>query len=184
MQQTQLEVPKNFLEILEERFLKNNHRHPQLSWEQVEQKLRDNLEKLKSIYAMELTGGEPDVLVFNSSSESLEFVDCSKESPSGRRSLCYDAAAWASRKANKPVSSVEKMALEMGVVVLNEQEYSALQRVEAFDTKTSSWVKTPLEIRNLGGALFGDYRYGKVFFYHNGAESYYAARGFRAKVVL
>lgn len=146
----------------------------------VKTKLEKNPSKLFSIHEMERTGGEPDVVLLTKKSSEIVFVDCCAESPSGRRSLCYDDEALRARKENKPKNSAVKMAHEMGVELLNEEEYGALQEVGDFDLKTSSWLKTPSDIRKKGGAIFGDKRYGRVFTYHNGAESYYAARGFRS----
>ncbi len=143
------------------------------------ERLKAQPEKLWSVGELERTGGEPDVVGHYKKTGELIFMDCSPESPEGRRSLCYDRQAWASRKENKPNSSVEDMARDMGIELLSEEQYRFLQSLGAVDTKTSSWITTPAAIRALGGALFGDYRYGQVFVYHNGAESYYAARGFR-----
>jgi hypothetical protein len=170
---------QELLEVLRERFERNMHRHPGIKWEAVMERLKAQPEKLWSVGEMERTGGEPDVVGHNKKTGELIFMDCSPESPAGRRSLCYDHQAWASRKENKPKSSVEDMARGMGIELLSEEQYRFLQSLGAVDTKTSSWISTPATIRALGGALFGDYRYGQVFVYHNGAESYYAARGFR-----
>lgn len=167
------------LKTLKARFEKNVHRHKGVEWGKVESKLKSKPEKMWSLHAMEETGGEPDVVVFDGKSSDYFFVDCSQESPKGRRSLCYDAEALESRKENKPADSAMEMATAMGVEVLTEQQYRDLQKVENFDAKTSNWVKTPDDVRKLGGAIFCDYRFGRVFVYHNGAESYYAARGFR-----
>jgi len=166
------------LELLKARFEKNMQRHKGIAWADVEARLADNTAALKSLAAMEETGGEPDVIRREKNGEVV-FCDYSAESPPGRRSVCYDPKALASRKQNKPRHSAIGMAAEMGIELLSEEEYRALQQLGEFDTKTSSWVKTPPDIRSLGGALFCDRRYGKVFVYHNGAESYYAARGFR-----
>ncbi len=173
------EEQKQLFEILKTRFSKNMHRHKGLDWTAVQARLEGNSEKLWSLNAMEQTGGEPDVVIIDKSSESFCFYDCSAESPKGRRSICYDGDALASRKEHKPENSAIEMAAEMGIEILNEEQYRTLQRVGHFDTKTSSWIETPSHIRKLGGALFCDYRYGTVFVYHNGAESYYGARGFR-----
>lgn len=173
-----------FLKLLKNRFDKNKHRHPNLDWQNIQTKLNSECEKLKSLFAMELSGGEPDVIEFSTKNNEFIFIDCSKESPIGRRSLCYDKEALASRKQHKPAGSAMEMAKKMGVDILTESEYRELQKFEKFDTKTSSWIQTPNEIRQLDGALFCDYRYETVFLYHNGAESYYAARGFRAKIVI
>lgn len=168
------------LKILKARFEKNMGRHEGIDWSEVEAKLEAKPEKLASLNEMEETGGEPDV-VGHDKGEYL-FYDCSPESPTGRRSLCYDPTALHSRKENKPKNSVIEMAADMGIELLTEEEYRALQELGEFDLKTSSWIKTPSEIRKLGGALFCDRRYDHVFTYHNGAESYYAARGFRASL--
>jgi len=167
------------LGTLEARFKKNKHRHKDVEWDKVQEKLEAHPGKLWSLYEMEQTGGEPDVTGYDKSTSSYIFVDCSAESPKGRRSLCYDRNALESRKENKPADNVLDMAEAMGIELLTEEAYRSLQQSEAFDTKTSSWVQTPADIRKLGGALFCDRRYDTVFLYHNGAESYYAARGFR-----
>src|SRR5215213_5748654 len=163
---------------LKARFEKNMHRHPGMKWAAVQAKLERNPNALKSLRAMEESGGEPDV-IGDDKSGHITFCDCAAESPAGRRSLCYDREALDSRKENKPQGSAVEMAAEMGIELLTEQQYRELQELGEFDTKTSSWVKTPADVRSLGGALFCDRRYGKVFVYHNGAQSYYAARGFR-----
>lgn len=167
------------LEILRLRFEKNMNRHKEVKWPEVQIKLEKSPEKLWSLNEMEETGGEPDVLEYNTEKNEFIFMDCAAESPKGRRSLCYDKKAWDSRKEFKPQSDAMSVAQEMGVEILNEDEYRQLQSTGKFDTKTSSWLRTPESVRNLGGAIFGDWRYGQVFIYHNGAESYYAARGFR-----
>jgi hypothetical protein len=167
------------LATLKTRFEKNMHRHPGMMWESVQKKLQGNPAKLGSLFEMERTGGEPDVVGQDAQTGELIFYDCAAESPKGRRSLCYDRAAWEARKEFKPASSAMEMAKEMGIEMLNETQYRELQHLEKFDQKTSSWLVTPPEIRKLGGAIFGDYRYATVFIYHNGAESYYGARGFR-----
>ena len=164
---------------LKTRFEKNTNRHKDIDWNKVEAKLKKNSGKLWSLDEMERTGGEPDVVGYNKKSGEYIFYDCYAESPSGRRSLCYDAEALASRKENKPKDSAVNMANMMGIEILTEEQYRELQKLGAFDLKTSSWVKTPDNIRKLGGAIFCDRRYDTVFTYHNGAESYYAARGFR-----
>ena len=169
------------LTVLKERFEKNMHRHKGLKWNEVREKLESNAEKLWSLSEMERTGGEPDVVSFDHSGECI-FVDCAAESPKGRRSVCYDHEALESRKEHKPKHSALGMAAEMGVQMLTEVQYRDLQKLDNVDTKTSSWVQTPPDIRKLGGALFCDRRYDTVFLYHNGAESYYAARGFRASL--
>lgn len=168
------------IQTLHSRFLANPHRHPNTKWEEVEARLA-NSDTLAIIEKMEASGGEPDVVELDSSSD-IYFVDCSPESPAGRRSLCYDRAALDARKENKPKSSVEDMAKEIGITLLSEEEYRKLQTFDNFDMKTSTWIDTPENVRKLGGALFGDRRYERIFTYHNGADSYYAARGFRGKV--
>lgn len=167
------------LEVLESRFLKYMHRHPNLVWENIAERLRHSTPKLFSLYAMESTGGEPDVVSFNEETKEYLFMDCSAETPTGRRSVCYDQEALESRKANKPNHSAQGMAESMGAKLLTEAQYFTLQTLGDFDTKTSSWLDTPTDIRQKGGAIFGDKRYGRTFIYHNGAESYYAVRGFR-----
>jgi hypothetical protein len=167
------------LNILKARFEKNSSRHKGIEWLKVEKKLEAAADKLWTLNAMEETGGEPDVVGVDKKTGEFIFVDCSAESPKGRRSICYDGEALASRKENKPADSALEMAKNMGIEILNEDEYRELQKLGNFDLKTSSWIKTPTEIRKLGGALFMDRRYNTVFLYHNGAESYYAARGFR-----
>ncbi len=167
------------LEILKARFQKNMKRHTGVAWADVEARLEDNPDALTSLQEMEATGGEPDLIGGTQNSSHFIFCDCSPESPKGRRSICYDAEARAARKEHKPKSSAVEMASEMGIELLTEERYRELQKVGEFDTKTSSWIDTPADVRALGGALFCDRRYGKVFVYHNGAESYYAARGFR-----
>jgi hypothetical protein len=175
------EQRKELLGALKARFEKNLNRHQGLEWSSVQAKLEANAEKLWSLNEMERTGGEPDVVGLDKkTSEYICFCDCSTESPKGRRSLCYDREALESRKEDKPKNSAIDMATAMGVDLLTEELYRELQKLGNFDTKTSSWVKTPPAIRKLGGALFCDRRYDAVFVYHNGAESYYAARGFRA----
>ncbi len=167
------------LTLLRDRFSKNSSRHTDLEWKDLLQKLKDSPDKLWSLNEMERTGGEPDVTSYDKKTNEYIFCDCSAESPTGRRSICYDREALESRKENKPKDSAVGMAEAMGIELLTEEQYKALQNLEKFDTKTSSWVKTPAAIRKLGGAIFCDFRYGQVFTYHNGAESYYAARGFR-----
>ncbi|HOY16693.1 MAG TPA: DUF4256 domain-containing protein [Haliscomenobacter sp.] len=164
---------------LKTRFEKNLNRHQGLDWAPVQTKLEGNPEKLWSLHAMEETGGEPDVVGLDSKTGEYIFYDCSLESPKGRRSICYDHEALESRKENKPDNSAVEMAVDMGIELLTEEEYRALQQLGKFDAKTSSWITTPPDIRKLGGAIFCDFRYGKVFVYHNGAESYYGSRGFR-----
>lgn len=167
------------LQILEKRFEENRERHPNLEWEGIKNKLQKNPDKLQTLYMMEESGGEPDVIGQDPKTKEYIFCDCSPESPKGRRSLCYDEAALESRKQNKPKGSALGMAKEIGINMLDEEQYHELQDLGVFDTKTSSWVKTPNDVRDLGGGLFGDKRYGRTFIYHNGAESYYASRGFR-----
>jgi hypothetical protein len=173
---------ENLFIILKNRFQKNMDRHQNLEWNKIQGKLETNPDKLWSLNEMERTGGEPDVVDYDSATDKYIFFDCSKESPLGRRNTCYDPEALESRKKFKPENSAIGMALDMGTEVLTEEEYRKLQKFGPFDTKTSSWIKTPLEIRKLGGALFCDFRYGNVFVYHNGAESYYGVRGFRSSL--
>jgi hypothetical protein len=170
------------LKVLKQRFEKNMQRHEGLEWTKVEAKLLASPEKLAVLDEMELTEGEPDVVGFDKRTGEFIFMDCSAESPKGRRSYCFDRAAWESRKEHKPANNVMDVANEMGVELLSEEDYRELQKLGKFDLKTSSWVQTPENIRKLGGALFCDRRYDTVFLYHNGAESYYAARGFRGKI--
>lgn len=170
---------EELLKTLQERFEKNRQRHAALQWAQVLARLQAQPHRLAALHAMESTGGQPDVTAYDEKTGEFLFVDCSPESPTGRRSLCYDRAALESRKENRPQNSAMQLAADMGIELLSEEEYRALQAVGEFDTKTSSWLKTPAEVRKLGGALFGDRRYQRVFVYHNGADSYYAARGFR-----
>lgn len=167
------------LQLLKTRFETHTNRHAGLDWEQVQARLDANPHKLISLYAMENTGGEPDVVRFDQQSGEFIFFDCANESPKGRRSLCFDREALAARKEHKPATSAIDMAAAMGIELLGEDDYRYLQQFGPFDSKTSSWLATPAEIRSLDGALFGDYRYGRVFVYHNGAQSYYAVRGFR-----
>jgi hypothetical protein len=170
------------LGILKERFERNMARHKDVDWESVEARLRTSPEKLWAVSEMERTGGEPDVAKVNK--DELVFADCSAESPKGRRSLCYDRKARDARKEHKPQNDAVTMSESMGAELLSEEEYRALQKLGKFDLKTSSWVKTPVDIRDLGGAIFCDRRYDTVFTYHNGADSYYAARGFRGKLKI
>lgn len=167
------------LEILKTRFEKNIERHKNLEWKNIQTKLETNSEKLWTLNEMEITGGEPDVVGYDNKTDEYIFFDCSVESPAGRRSYCYDREALDKRKENKPKNSVLDAASAMGVELLSEEQYRDLQKLGKFDNKTSSWIVTPANIRKLGGAIFADYRYGTVFVYHNGADSYYAARGFR-----
>ena len=166
------------IRALAARFAKNMHRHPGIAWRDVQARLDGNPAASRSLREMEATGGQPDV-IGRDRSGAFTFCDCSPESPAGRRSVCYDAEALQSRKEHRPDHSAVEMAAAMGIALLTEDEYRALQALEELDTKTSSWIATPADIRKLGGALFCDRRYGKVFVYHNGAQSYYAARGFR-----
>jgi hypothetical protein len=170
------------IETLKNRFAKNMHRHIGINWSSVQGRLESSAEKLQILSEMERTGGEPDVVGRDEATGELIFCDCSPESPIGRRSLCYDREALDSRKENKPRGNAIEMASSIGIEILTEQQYRELQELGEFDRKTSSWVKTPAKIRDLGGALFCDRRYDHVFVYHNGAESYYAARGFRGRL--
>ena len=173
------EQGEELLRALKARFEENMNRHLGVEWLKVQVKLEANTEKLWSLSEMERTGGEPDVVGYDKKADEYIFYDCSQESPKGRRSLCYDRKALESRKEHKPQNNAIDMAAAMGIELLSEEQYRKLQRLGNFDLKTSSWVKTPTDIRKLGGALFCDRRYDTVFVYHNGAESYYAARGFR-----
>lgn len=175
---------KELLDILKARFTKNMNRHKGLDWSQVQARLEASPSKLWSLSEMERTGGEPDVVGLDKKSGAYIFYDCSVESPKERRSICYDHEALESRKEHKPENSAVNMAEEMGVELLTEEQYKSLQQLGAFDLKTSSWIKTPAPIRKLGGALFCDRRFDHVFTYHNGAESYYAARGFRGVLMV
>ncbi len=170
---------KELLDILKARFEKNAKRHKGIAWADVESKLNKHADKLWSLNEMEMTGGEPDVVGMDKKTGEYLFFDCAAESPKGRRSICYDHEALESRKEHKPANSAVNMAADMGIELLNEEQYRMLQTLGAFDLKTSSWIQTPDAIRKLGGAVFCDRRYDTVFLYHNGAESYYAARGFR-----
>lgn len=170
---------QDFIQVLKNRFESHRHRHQAMGWSKIQTRLEAHPEKLWSLYQMEKTGGEPDVVNYDKQTGEYVFYDCSKESPKGRRSLCYDRKALQSRKKFKPKDNAMDVATAMGIELLSVAQYQDLQKLEAIDLKTSSWIKTPEEIRSLGGALFGDNRFGTVFIYHNGAESYYAARGFR-----
>jgi hypothetical protein len=170
------------LHALTVRFEKNVQRHREIKWTDVRHSLDANPSALRSLLQMESTGGEPDVVGHDRQTHQYVFCDCAAESPAGRRSVCYDREALESRKENKPADSAVEMATAMGIELLTEEEYRALQTLGDFDTKTSSWIRTPADVRSLGGALFCDRRYGKVFVYHNGAQSYYAARGFRGSL--
>lgn len=180
------EQHKELINILEKRFAQNMHRHKDLVLEKIMIKLdqETSRSKLWSLYQMEMSGGEPDVVAYDTKTDEYVFYDCSAESPKGRRSLCYDRPALESRKEHKPKNTVVDMANEMGVEILSENEYRTLHELGHFDLKTSSWIETPKEIRQLGGALFCDRRYDHVFVYHNGAESYYGSRGFRASLKI
>ncbi len=171
------------IKILKERFEKNMNRHPDIAWDQVEARLRENPEVLEKLRKMEETGGQPDVIGTDENGKFI-FCDCSPETPAGRRSLCYDDEALRKRTKNPPASSAMHQAKEMGIKLLDEEMYSKLQELGQFDLKTSSWIATPEEFRKLGGALFAERRYGRVFFFHNGADSYYSVRGWRGFVCL
>jgi len=175
-------LAEELLSTLKARFEKNMSRHKGLDWAKVKARLEVKPEKLWSLDEMESTGGEPDVVGYDKKTDEYIFYDCSAESPKGRRSFCYDGEALASRKENKPENNVMDAAAAMGIEILSEEEYRELQKLGHFDAKTSSWVKTPADVRKLGGAIFCDFRFGRVFVYHNGAESYYAARGFRGSL--
>lgn len=170
---------QTLLDILKDRFVQNSQRHPDMEWEEVQERLLAQPEKLWSLHEMEASGGEPDVVSNNPQTGTFTFYDCSAESPKGRRSICYDREALEARKANKPAGSAMDMAAEMGITILTEAQYRHLQQTGNYDLKTSSWIATPASVRKLGGAIFCDRRYDQVFTYHNGADSYYAARGFR-----
>lgn len=176
------EQREELIKLIKARFEKNINRHKGIEWDKLKAKLEANTEKLWSLNEMERTGGEPDVFDLDKNTGEYIFYDFSAESPNGRRSVCYDREALEARKKHKPENNVIDMAVTMGIELLTEEEYRELQNLGNFDTKTSSWLKTPPEIRKLGGAIFADFRYGNVFVYHNGAESYYAARGFRASL--
>lgn len=170
---------KHLITIIQSRFEKNMQRHKGIKWNDVEQRLLKQADKLWTLNEMEISGGEPDVIDYDKKSDKYIFCDCSPESPKGRRSLCYDEDALQSRKEHKPKDSAMAVAKWMGIEMIDEKQYELLQSIGNFDLKTSSWLKTPDNVRELGGAIFGDCRFGRVFIYHNGAESYYAARGFR-----
>ncbi|MBL8796273.1 MAG: DUF4256 domain-containing protein [Planctomycetia bacterium] len=176
------EQREKLLQVLKARFEDNMDRHPGLAWAKVQAKLEANADKLWSLHEMERTGGEPDVIGYDAKTGEYTFCDCAAESPKGRRSVCYDREGLESRKEHRPANSALDLAAAMGIELLTEDQYRALQKLGSFDTKTSSWVRTPADIRELGGALFCDCRYGHVFVYHNGAQSYYGARAFRGLV--
>lgn len=179
-----LEQQEELLGVLKARFEKNMDRHLDLEWIHLHAKLVANPEKLWSLFEMERTGGEPDVIGHDTKTDEYTFFDCSAESPKGRVSVCYDREGLESRKEHKPANNALDMAAAMGIELLTEEQYRELQRLGCFDTKTSSWVQTPADIRKLGGALFGDRRFGHVFIYHNGAQSYYSARAFRGSLMV
>src|SRR5699024_7782910 len=176
------EESKELIELMKRRFEKNMHRHQTLEWGKIEQRLKVQPEKLWSLGEMEKTAGEPDVVAYDEDTDTYIFMDCAKETPKGRRSVCYDREGLESRKKYKPENNAVDMAADMGIELLTEEDYRKLQKLEHFDMKTSSWIQTPADIRKLGGALFCDYRYGHVFVYHNGASSYYSVRGFRGSL--
>lgn len=176
------EQREELISTLKVRFEENMLRHKDLKWAKIQAKLESNPEKLWSLNEMEITGGEPDVVGHDKKTGEFIFYDCSEESPIGRRSVCYDREGLESRKKHKPEDNAVDMAAAIGIELLTEEQYRELQQLENFDTKTSSWLKTPSDIRERGGAIFGDFRYGHVFVYHNGAQSYYAARGFRGSL--
>lgn len=176
------EAGREILMILKDRFEKNPGRHPGIEWADVQAKLKGNAEKIWSLSEMERTGGEPDIVGRDRKSGEYIFYDCSAESPAGRRNVCYDREGLESRKTFKPDNSAVEMAAAMGIELLTEEQYRELQKTGSFDTRTSSWIKTPPDIRKLGGALFADRRYGNVFVYHNSAPSYYGSRGFRGSL--
>lgn len=182
MRKLSVEEHEKLLDTLKVRFEKNMHRHKSIEWENVKVNLDSNPKKLWSLNQMDLTDGEPDIVGYDEITNEYVFYDCSKETPKGRRSVCYDNEALESRKQHKPQNSAIGMANYMGIEILSEEEYRYLQTLGEFDTKTSSWLKTPAEIRKLGGAIFGDFRYNNVFVYHNGADSYYGVRGFRGSL--
>jgi Protein of unknown function (DUF4256) len=176
------EQREELLKVLKARFEKNMNRHKGIEWTKVQAKLESNAKKLWSLHEMERTEGEPDVVAHDTTTGEFIFYDCSEETPKGRRSICYDREALESRKEHKPEDSAVGMAADMGIELLTEEQYRQLQKLGNFDAKTSSWVKTPADIRKHGGAIFGDFRYGNVFIYHNGADSYYGARAFRGSL--
>lgn len=169
----------DLIQVLQNRFEKNMQRHPDLKWVDIHSRLEKSAEKMRSLYEMEQTGGEPDVVGYNPQTGEYSFYDCAAESPLGRRNVCYDRAGWEERKTARPENTAVDMAAEIGIELLTEEQYRELQQLGEFDTKTSSWLKTPAEVRKLGGALFADRRFGRVFVYHNTAPSYYGVRGIR-----
>jgi hypothetical protein len=183
-QQLTSEQQEQLLHVLHARFEKNKHRHPHVAWESVRGKLEANPAKMWSLHEMERTGGEPDVVDYNPETNEYTFFDCAAESPVGRRNVCYDRDGLESRKEHKPEHNAIDLAAAMGITMLTEDQYRKLQQLGAFDTKTSSWIVTPPDIRKLGGALFADRRYGHVFVYHNGAQSYYGVRAFRGALTV
>lgn len=176
------EMAEELINTLKVRFEKNKHRHESIEWAKVQTKLMAKTDKIGSLFEMEDTGGEPDVVAYDPKTDEYIFYDCAAESPKGRRSICYDQNALEARKEHKPKNSALNMAAKMGIEILSEEQYRLLQNLEKVDTKTSSWILTPIAIRKLGGAIFADFRYDHIFVYHNGAESYYAARGFRGSL--
>jgi hypothetical protein len=176
------EQREGLIDTLKARFEKNMNRHKDIEWASVQKQIGAKSEKLWSLHEMERTGGEPDVVGYDKKTKEFIFYDCSAETPKGRRSICYDHEALEARKENKPENSAIQMAEDMGIEILTEEQYLDLQKLGKFDTKTSSWIETPPDIRKLGGAIYGDWRYGRVFVGHNGAESYYAARAFRGSL--
>lgn len=179
-----MSTPSSLLELLESRFVNHMYRHPGMNWQLVKERIAAHPDKWEALQQMEASGGEPDVIVTESNDSSIVFMDCAAESPAGRRGCCYDRAGLESRKEHQPAHNALDLAAQMGIELLDEAGYRLLQKSGPFDRKTSSWILTPPDIRKLGGALFGDFRYGKVFVYHNGAQSYYAARGFRGRLLL
>lgn len=175
---------EKLISILKDRFEKNMNRHENLDWDTVETKLKIDTTKLSILNKMEKTGGEPDIVSYDKKTNTFMFYDCSQESPEGRRNTCYDEKAMESRKKNKPLNNAVEMATKIGIELLTEKQYRELQQLGNFDTKTSSWIKTPSKIRKLGGAIFCDYRYDTTFVYHNSAESYYSSRGFRGSLQI
>jgi len=173
------EAHDDLIKVLQNRFEKNMQRHPDLKWADIHSRLEKNAEKMTCLYEMERTGGEPDVVGYNPQTGEYSFYDCAAESPLGRRNVCYDRAGWEERKTARPENTAVDLAAEIGIELLTEEQYRELQQLGEFDTKTSSWLKTPAEVRKLGGALFADRRFGRVFVYHNTAPSYYGVRGFR-----